>query len=258
MLKQKILKIKKFALDVIFPPCCLGCGKNLEDESIANTNEFESEFHESFLNEHPYVCDECFKSIPINNALYCPICFTRFAGAKLCNHAKKSNLSELGFAANYENELIKNIIWNLKYRFVRDLSETLALILYKYLLSVKIKNLASYCIIPVPLHKSRLKWRGFNQSELIAEKLSEKLNIPLISDTLVRLKKTDDQTKLDKEKRGLNLQNAFQIKNPDLISGKNIFLLDDVYTSGATIEEAAKTLKQTGAKKIIGLVVAKG
>ncbi len=262
--------IKKSILNIIFPPYCLSCRKNLEDE----------------ISGHPFVCNDCFDNIKINNALFCPVCYTRIADKKLCHHGKKSNLYYLGFAAVYENELIKKIIWHLKYEFISDLSQSLGLIIFNYLKSfispkiisakVKtcdenkktkkdkfptgfgIKNIESYIIIPIPLHKSRLKWRGFNQSELIANELSKNIGLPAIANILIRVKKTKDQTQLSKEERISNIQNAFQIKNPAEISGKNIILLDDVYTSGATMEAAAKTLKEGGAKKIIGLVIAKG
>lgn len=242
MSNQNLPKLKKFLLDIIFPPYCIGCQKNLEDET----------------RDHPYVCKDCFNTLPLNNALFCPVCFSRIAGKKLCHHSRKSYLTYFGFAAGYENELLKNIIWNYKYNFVRDLSRTLALILLNYLKPIKIASFTSYSLIPVPLHKSRLKWRGFNQAELIAKILSQELHLPLIENAISRIKKTEDQTKLNREQRISNLQNAFQVANHELIAGKNIILIDDIYTTGATIEGAAEVLKQKGAKKIIGLVAAKG
>ena len=112
-------------------------------------------------------------------------------------------------------------------------------------------------LIPVPLFKRKLKKRGFNQAEEIAKELSRVLKIPLISDNLIKTKETPPQVNLSEKEREENLKNAFFCKNPALIKQKKIFLIDDVYTTGSTMEECAKTLKQSGAKEIWGIVVAR-
>ena len=112
--------------------------------------------------------------------------------------------------------------------------------------------------MPIPLHKNRERERGFNQSEAIAKIIASELNLQLKKDLLVRAKETKIQAELkDWNQRKNNLAGAFQIPQPEGIKGKNIILVDDVYTSGATINEAVKTLKENGAKKIIALVIAK-
>ena len=111
--------------------------------------------------------------------------------------------------------------------------------------------------IPIPLHKTKKRKRGFNQSELIAKELSKSLNIPLKTDILVKTKKTQTQTNLTKEQRAENVKNAFIIKNPQSIEGKTVFLVDDVFTTGSTMKECAKTLKKAGATYVWGIAVAR-
>jgi len=119
-------------------------------------------------------------------------------------------------------------------------------------------SLDAHTLIPLPLHPSREKERGFNQSELLAEIISKTFNLPLEKNILIRAKNTRAQAELtDWEERQANLQNAFTVANPENLKGKNIILVDDVYTSGATMSAAAETLRASGAKKIIGLVLAK-
>lgn len=112
-------------------------------------------------------------------------------------------------------------------------------------------------LIPVPLDKRKLKNRGYNQAEELAKELSKVMEVPLISNNLVKTIKTFPQIKLSAKEREENLKNAFSTKNLGQIQGKKIFLVDDVYTTGATMEECAKTLKESGAKSIWGIAFAR-
>ena len=112
-------------------------------------------------------------------------------------------------------------------------------------------------LIPVPLDKKKLKSRGYNQSEELAKELSEVLQIPMISDNLIKIKNTKPQMELKKEEREKNLGKAFKIKNSQTLLGKKIFLVDDVYTTGSTMDECAKTLKEAGAKQVWGIAIAR-
>jgi predicted amidophosphoribosyltransferase len=119
------------------------------------------------------------------------------------------------------------------------------------------ENLSLWLIVPVPLHPRRERERGFNQAKILAEIVAHHFNLTLI-EALKRIKNTKPQAKIkDIEKRMQNIFNCFAIKSPEAIQGKNIILIDDVFTSGATINEAVKVLKQNGAKKVIALVLAK-
>lgn len=112
-------------------------------------------------------------------------------------------------------------------------------------------------LIPVPLHRRRERERGFNQSELLAKKLSKKWKLPF-QKALSRTKATTPQAKLDREKRLVHLENVFTLLPKVSIEGKTIGLVDDVATTGTTLNECAKILKKYGAKKVIGIVFAHG
>ena len=112
-------------------------------------------------------------------------------------------------------------------------------------------------LIAIPLDKKKLKLRGYNQSELLAQKLAEVINIPLIKDNLVKVKETKPQMELSKEERHKNLLGAFAIKNPAELAGKKIFLVDDVYTTGSTMTACASVLRNSGAKSVWGITIAR-
>ena len=102
-----------------------------------------------------------------------------------------------------------------------------------------------------------MKNRGYNQSEELAKELSKTLKIPLILNNLIKIRATFPQIKLSAKERQENLKNAFSINNPEELKNKKIFLVDDVYTTGSTMEECAKTLKESGAKQVWGIAIAR-
>ena len=175
----------------------------------------------------------------------------------------KKSLYILAAAAFYNDETIKNLIWRLKYRNEKAAVAPLAKILIEHL---KLTGLISEIgplkpkntiLVPIPLHPARERQRGFNQSFLLAEKLAKNFNLNL-TNSLSREKNTKPQAEIeDFKKRQENVIDCFSVKNIDEIKGKNILLVDDVSTSGSTLNEAAKVLKKAGAKKIIGLVAAR-
>ncbi len=107
-------------------------------------------------------------------------------------------------------------------------------------------------LVPVPIHKSRLKERGFNQAELLARGLSALTDTPCL-EVLTRDLKTKSQTSLDKKGRLENVKGVFSCKDKEQVKGKAIILIDDVCTTGATFEECARVLKQNGAREVLGL-----
>jgi ComF family protein len=119
-------------------------------------------------------------------------------------------------------------------------------------------NFAEYSLlIPVPLHVKRLRERGFNQSLLLADKLGKKHKLPVSFSLLKRHKFTLTQTGLNKTEREENIKGAFVVTDKKKVSDENIILVDDVYTTGATINECAKTLLKTGAQKVAVLTLAR-
>lgn len=232
--------LNNFILDTLFPWECFNCGK----ESKVN---------------YP-LCKDCFLKIQLFNQFICPICQKRvYNPNKICHSGPIKALGVVGF---YEDEILKEAILTFKYKRIVNLSIPLSALLIfflkenTYFVNLKKENLM---IVPVPLHLKRLNLRGFNQAELLAQKVTEYFSLELGDNILIRRKNTFSQAEIkEKEKRFENIKNAFQVLNPEKIKNKTILLIDDVFTSGATLNEAAKTLKQNGAKSIIGLVLAKG
>ena len=144
--------------------------------------------------------------------------------------------------------------------YIKNLSLPLAyLIISHFALTEKQKIFANpkAIFMSVPLFKKKEKSRGYNQSKEIAEILSIYYRLPLQKNNLIKVKNTKSQTNFSKKERVLNIANSFTIKNPSLVEGKTIFLIDDVFTTGATMEECTRTLKKAGAKKVFGIVVAR-
>jgi len=236
-------------LDLLFPKFCLGCQK-----------------------EGTYLCDDCRALLEISEFNYC-LCdqnpsrlppeqsASRRSGK--CSRCQDKNLSGLYFALPYkEKQLTKKLIYQFKYKpYIKDLAETLASILIEHFV-ISGKNTdeiwQNSVLIPVPLDKNKFKDRGYNQSEELAKELSKILQIPVISNNLVKIKSTKPQMELSKEEREKNLENAFKIKNPSELTGKKIFLVDDVYTTGSTMQECAKTIKEFSVVKYVwGIALAR-
>ncbi len=120
-----------------------------------------------------------------------------------------------------------------------------------------VKSWGVELLVPVPLHKSRRKLRGFNQAELIARGLGRELGLPVSSELLLRTRKTVAQKELNDQERRANLKNAFQVAK-NKVSPKKILLIDDIYTTGSTIDAAAAVLLDHGAEKVYFLSISIG
>lgn len=232
--------IKKFILDLLFPQFCLGCQK-----------------------EGEILCAECFEKIPFYSGFLCPVCGKRdWEPRKHIACADKTFLKTLIVATAYDG-IVRKIIHAYKYKSIQSLTEPLSQLLIKTMGTGLPNRFFGFSIIPIPLHPARLKQRGFNQAELIAKKLGEFYKIPVINNALIRVKNTLPQVEVgEKEKRKENIKNAFACLPAEALAKagfreKKILLIDDVSSTGATLEEAARVLKNSGAKEIWGIVVAK-
>lgn len=225
----------EFLLDIFFPKFCVGCGK------YGN-----------------YVCENCVKEIEIVRTSTCPGCGKISSSGKFCPNCKKKLalvLSGIIVAANYEVGPTREMIHHLKYSGFTELADLLGELIVQRL---AIENLSNDVIlVPVPLHINKQTKRGFNQSELIAQYVSNRTKILYIN-ALSRIKQTESQVGLSGDERRLNLERAFQCNKKSSITDKTIFLVDDVTTTYSTLNECAKELKSAGAKKVYGLVVARG
>jgi ComF family protein len=111
--------------------------------------------------------------------------------------------------------------------------------------------------VPVPIHKKRLKKRGYNQSSLIAKAVAKALKVKFINNLLYKIKNTVPQSSLSEKERKLNVRRAYIVRNSQMIKDKIVLLIDDIYTTGATVEECSKELKEAGAKDVIVATIAK-
>ena len=178
---------------------------------------------------------------------------------------------------DYRHPPIKKSLWFLKYKNKKRLADIFAEVMYGKIieelseLSV-MKNFQNPVLIPIPLSLKRYRERGYNQAELICEELVKldsnsnlrygvdvktKRNFYLEKNVLIKIKETEHQVNIkDRRDRLKNLSDSFSVKNPEIIKDKNIILIDDVLTTGATLTEAKKILKSFGAKKVIAFTVA--
>lgn len=234
---KNILKMKEALLDILFPPVCLHCGKNLraEEKSVR-------------------ICGSCISKISVHTTLFCARCRARLPeNRKICH---KDTPYMLAAAVNYDGP-VKDLVHQLKYRRWTSLSEIIRPILVSYLKNIRLPD-GDCIIVPIPLHPERRRKRGFNQAELIGSIISETLGIPMRTDLLDRVKKTKAQAELkDYKERASNTAGAFEAMPDKFPADKNIILVDDVYTSGATMDDACRALAMTGAKKITAFVLAK-
>jgi ComF family protein len=145
--------------------------------------------------------------------------------------------------------IVQNLLHELKYNNHPEVGVKLGKILGNSLLQIGLGSDIDL-IVPVPLHKNRLRVRGYNQSAMIAKGISEVLNIPYDDTTMIRISPTKTQTKKSKIDRWENVSQVFQVAKPDVIAGKRILLADDVITTGATLEACAQKLLTAGAIEI--------
>jgi len=220
--------------------------------------------------EGTYLCEDCRATLDICQFNYClcennPQTLPPNSIQGKCPKCQDKKLSGLFSALPYkEKQLTKKLIYQFKYQpYLKDLAKTLASLIIEHLiLSSKNTNeiWENAVLIPIPLDKKKFKIRGYNQSEELAKELSKILKIPVILDCLIKTKSTNPQMELGKIEREKNLQNAFDLQNcarSDLTQFKKVFLVDDVYTTGSTMQECAKILKQAGAKQVWGICIAR-
>lgn len=211
-------------LDIIFPTKCILCGKNGVD-----------------------LCIECLKEAP---------------------EAMRESAKWIFPAYDYRHPSIKKSLQLLKYKGKKRLAKVFAEIIYEKIieelsdLSI-LENFTNPILIPISLSPARLHERGFNQAELICEeiiKLNDKrrnLKIKLENNILIKPKDTEHQAQIkDRRARLKNISGSFTIQNTKKLKNRNIILIDDILTTGATLSEARKMLKQAGARKIIAFTVA--
>lgn len=214
-------------LDFLFPDFCVGCGK------FGNC-----------------LCKECVGELPLAEQI-CPVCGKvspmGWSHERCCGG---SCLEGLIVIYDYQDELVKKVVDEVKFGFNKR-------IVNKVLKGFVFESGVKFdCLIPVPLHFYRENWRGFNQAEEIAREVAMGLGVPIVRG-LERRRNTKQQSLiLDKKEREKNVKGAFGVVRGVPLKGKDILLVDDVFTSGSNMRECTRVLKKAGARVVWGLALA--
>lgn len=246
---RSVVERFEWVVDWLYPPRCRACGGRI------------------FGRDSDYFCAPCWERVQRVAHPLCALCGRPFPDASGDDHTCGPCLQRtpyfIGARAwacypreEIEEHPLRQVVQKFKYGRRVSLGKPLG-----RLLAYGCQEFLSACpadlIVPVPLHPKRLRWRGFNQSVLLARQVSHIYNIKLDSFALRRLRETPPQTQLNEDERRRNMRGAFAIDPERPITGKTILLVDDVYTSGATVNECSRTLKKHGAKAVYVLTLAR-
>ena len=231
MLPQ-VAKLKGIALDFLFPQWCVGCGK-----------------------EGEFICYSCRRSLPRVMPPLCPRCGKPQPSGIVCPTCVSWQAEIDGIRSPFRFDgVMRQAIHQLKYRNLRAIAKPLAKSLNDYIAANPIPG---EVLIPVPLHPKRLRERGYNQSSLLAKELGKLTSLPVVDDCLIRQRHAPPQARSSTvEERRSNVAGAFVCRDHRL-QNKQVLLIDDVSTSGATLDACAAALKAVGATSAWGLVLAR-
>ena len=221
----------KRLLNLVLPAPCRICEKTTVNE------------------DQPFFCNHCWAGIRPIPSPVCPCCGDSFASSvaleyspgHLCGECReKSPAFDSARAVGYYQGVLAEAIRLFKYQSKTRLGRHLVVLLAEEARRMSQAQEGLDLILAVPLHRARLRQREFNQSLLLAHRLCRELSVPLSIDALERIRWTRPQVELDGEERRKNVRKAFTVKRPNQVAGRRILLIDDVYTTGATVNECAK------------------
>jgi ComF family protein len=229
-------------LSLIYPPCCEGCGAAVE---------------------HPhYLCVRCAAGAVRIEPPFCEVCSEPFRGAITgtfqCANCAARKFRFSSAVARYSSEgVVRDFIHRFKYFREYHLRHPLAAWAAEALEDPRIRAQAVDALVPVPLFRARERGREFNQAEVITRLVSRKANLP-VSDCLLRTRNTTSQVTYDRKMRMENLRNAFRMRHSVDVRGLHLVLVDDVLTTGSTLDECAGVLLKAGATSVRAITVARG
>ncbi|MDY6910980.1 MAG: ComF family protein [Chloroflexota bacterium] len=229
-LQTKLARMPELLLDLIFPRKCVGCG-------------MEGEF----------LCVSCAETLPRLELPFCDRCGIPITQGHLCHKCLKSPFVIDGIRSLFLHEgLARDAVHSLKYNNLKALGPTLAKFMAEFL---EFGNLSFDLLAAVPMHSKRMRKRGYNQADLLVDELSRLVRLPVARGTLVRLRDTPSQVSLGAEDRRHNMQGAFRCY--DSLQDRKVLLVDDVCTTGATLNACAVALKEAGAASVWGLTLSR-
>jgi ComF family protein len=238
------MHLLRIVLDFILPTSCSFCRSPVGDSGI------------------PYFCSACWADLAPVPGPVCPTCGRPFESPEALSQSPTHQCSGCRLSPPVFDQAIsvgqfegplREAIHQFKYRPCRSLGRPLG----EWMVD-RIKVLTNIdVIVPVPLHATRLRQRGFNQSLLLAHRMSERLGVPLSCDNLFRVRPTRPQVELTGNERIVNVAGAFALRRPFEIEAKSIVLIDDVFTTGATMNECSSVLRTAGAAQVTAFTLAR-
>jgi ComF family protein len=244
ILSDVVPRFLRQAIHFFLPVDCAACGSPLTDDPI------------------PLFCAHCWSMIAAVPQPGCPCCdrpftspaATAYSPGHLCQPCAENPPSFTRAWTLYAYlPPLQDAICLLKYRGKLALASALARLMIERLPRLPPLDL----IMPVPLHPQRLREREFNQSLLLAHRIGAHLHLPVSGTTLIRAVRSPAQTTLSRKDRLQNLRGAFALRRPEHVAGKRVLLIDDVYTTGTTVNECARTLRKSGSAEVFVLTLAR-
>jgi ComF family protein len=238
--------VLRYLLNFLYPPRCAVCGAGLPIDTDRR------------------VCPSCRQNVEPIRAPSCDLCGIPLESADENDRCRHCAIAPPAFdsaraitryrAGADGSNAVASLLRRHKYGLDQSLSRALA----EYLDASLPLDAGSYDVVmPVPLHRTRLRWRGFNQAALLGATLARRLRCPLDVTTLARTRHTPPQTARDRAERARNVRGAFAVRRPARVAGRRILLVDDVMTTGATADECARVLRAAGAERIDVLTLAR-
>jgi len=229
--------------NLIFPANCLSCKKHCSTQKPSDV-----------------LCLSCQEAIQFNRTPFCPKCSRslgeKFDRVKCAVCAEHPPVFDFAWGSCLYDEHLRHLIHSFKYNQKTSLRRPFAQRMIKFIKTHNFDIAQFDYLMPIPLFPTRQRERGYNQSYLLAQLIGQHFDIPLSTKSLKRVHHTETQTRFTQKERWTNIHDAFRIKNSAEIDGKNILLLDDLLTTGATSSEAARTLKKSGAQTVGVLTLA--
>jgi len=243
------LAMLRYLINFIYPPSCAACGVRMAIDSRSR------------------VCASCLGRVTRTDKRACPVCGMSSGGdsndtARLCSRcvASRPHYDAAYSITVYDtsDDAAPNPVAALIRRHKYGLDQSIGRALAEYLdRPMPLPEEGCDVVMPVPLHRRRLRWRGFNQSALLGAAVARRIGRPLDVASLVRSRATPPQTMRDRKERARNVRGAFAVRHPARVAGRRILLVDDVMTTGATAEECARVLKAAGARRVDVLTLAR-
>lgn len=224
---------------LIYPPKCLRCKASITNEEVLCQDCLSL-----IIKNHPPFCKNCGRSIS-NDKISCKKCLG------------EDFIFEQAWGVCRYRGAIKDCIHLFKYGGKKRINKIFKALLNEFVRDYHLPLEKIDLVAPIPLHKSRLREREFNQAEILANNLSEEFGIKTESRLLKRIRNTSFQASLSKLERKKNMNNAFILNKEFSIRNKNILIVDDVFTTGTTLKEAGYILKKGGANKLYALTLAR-